>query len=262
LAYDVWLKYGHQTQLLSPAQWLAAEAAFLSLIASHPEFDRGYASLAALYNTKHFIFPGVFRDTDRAKRALDLAGTAIRIDPRGVHGHRAAAYAYALLGDYNLAEHHFRLVLDLNDNALWSQFSAGAGLGICGKWDEATRIMANAMTTTRFPTPDMSAYYAYNCLARGDYQTTIELASRANQITLMSAVSIAALALTQNTDAARAQYQKLYAKLRQGWEPNTASTDREITRWILQMSPAATHEARDRLQAGLDAVAPISNTER
>lgn len=251
LVYDIWLKHDQRKHLFTPAQWLEAEAALLGLIAEHPEFDRAYASLAALYNTKHYLFPGVYRDRDLHEKALELARQAIHLDPKGVYGYRAAAYSHALLNQYDRAEHYFRLVMELNENAFWSQFSAAAGLGICGNWDEAGERMSAVLSATHAPTPDMYAYYAYNCLALGDLETVLAVAPHAPQMTLMRAMSAAALALTGDVMRARRERDDLFKTLRGNWVSNRPATDDDIANWIASMTPAAKDDARTRLLQGL-----------
>jgi DNA-binding SARP family transcriptional activator len=255
LAYDVWVKYHSRMHQLSQSQWFEAEKALLDLVAMHPEFDRGYATLATSYNMKHFVFPGVFRDRDLHENALELSRTAIRLDPKGTHGHRAAAYSYALLEQFELAEHHFRLALELNENDVWGSISASAGIGLCGNWEEAARKIKSAMLLTRHPTPAMFAYHAYNFFAVGDYKEVVKLSPHVNEVTFARAVSIAAKALSGDLRSAQVELVKFFTALRQSWASNGPSSDADITQWLVQMGASSSADVRQKLQDGLERAA-------
>jgi Tfp pilus assembly protein PilF len=204
---------------------------------------------------KHFIFPGVFRDRDRHNKALQLSLTAIRLDPKGVNGHRATAYSYALLDQFELAEHHFRLVLELNENDVWGQVSASAGIGLCGKWQEAAQKLEHAMSLTRHPTSEMISYHAYNCFALQDHAAVVKSAPHMVDVTFARAISIAARVLSGDAVTARQEYAKLYLGLRRTWASNGPSDDVDITNWLVQMSAVSSEEVRARLRHGLERAA-------
>ncbi len=263
LVYDIWLKHDQPKHLLSPQQWYEAEKALLELLKNNPAFDRGYASLATLYNLKHFIFPGIFRDRDLHVKALELAQTAIKIDPRAANGHRSAAYSHALLGDFGMAEHHFRLVLELNENDAWASVAAAAGIGLCGKWQEAEALIERATSTTRHHSAEMVAYQAYNSFALRDYAAVVRVSKQVEGITFGQAVAIAARALSGDVAGAGSECATLYAQIKRSWRSNMPSGNAEITEWLLQTSANSCVEVTNSLRSGLErAVAALPSSDQ
>jgi tetratricopeptide (TPR) repeat protein len=251
LAYDIWLKHERHKQLFTPDQWLKAEQALLDLIERYPDFDRAYASLASSYNTKHFVFPGVFRDQDLHEKALNLALTAVRLDTKSAHGHRAVGYSYALLGQFDIAEHHFRLALELNDNDAWSNLSAASGLGMCGKLKEAGGEIDKLIASIRHPAPDMIAYGAYNKFAVTDYEAVVKSAHHVEGVWFARALVVAAYSRLGDKPKAHHLRASLFQDIRRAWKSNTSPDESEIIRWIVQMAAMSDKEVVQRFADGL-----------
>ena len=57
-------------------------------------FSPCYSSLVQMNNIEHFVHPGVFRDLDKAKATLELAKTAVQLDPVDSRAHLCCGWSY------------------------------------------------------------------------------------------------------------------------------------------------------------------------
>ena len=64
-----------------PESWRRAVAIFRDAIRDNPGFSPCYSSLVQMNNIEHFVHPGLFRDLDKARATLELAKTAVQLDP-------------------------------------------------------------------------------------------------------------------------------------------------------------------------------------
>ena len=64
-----------------PESWQRAVEIFRDAIRENPGFSPCYSSLVQMNNIEHFVHPGIFRDLEKAKATLELAKTAVQLDP-------------------------------------------------------------------------------------------------------------------------------------------------------------------------------------
>ena len=252
IAFDVWLKHDRERLGFDPERWLAAETVFKRLIQQHPEFSRSHSSLAAMYNTRHYAFPGVFRDMGLTEQSIALCRTATRLDALDTHGHQALGYAYALAHQFELAEAQFRLVLELNENNPWGSVSAAAGLGLCGHVDESLDRIKAALEHLQAPTPSMWGYFGITQLYAGHYEGSVAASARAKAIPLFHATYAASLALAGDIPGARAEFAELVQKLSKGWMGPAPVSQAGIAEWLAHGSPVKQIEHWNHLRAGLE----------
>src|SRR5690606_25572444 len=108
-----------------------------SIIEDAPNFAPAYCGLVDFANSRHLIFPGVFRTAEREAEALALAKTAVNIDPTSSRAHLCAAWSYALNRQFDQAEFSYQMAYDLNENDPWTLVSTSVGLAYCGRQEQA-----------------------------------------------------------------------------------------------------------------------------
>ena len=80
--YDIWLRGQDLLHRLSPDDWRAAQLLLERLTTEAPDFSPAVSSVVQLHNTKHIVFPGVFRDPKAYSATLQLAQRAVQLDPQ------------------------------------------------------------------------------------------------------------------------------------------------------------------------------------
>ena len=135
--YDAWLRGEHLLARWSAVAEDEAERLFEQAIAEDPSFAPSYASLASIYNSRHFIRPGSPRDPQTERRALELAGRAVELDPLDARNHMVVAWSAAMVKRFEMAELHYELASELNPNDPKIVVSAALGLAFMKRTDLA-----------------------------------------------------------------------------------------------------------------------------
>ena len=252
IAFDIWLKHDADKHMFTPEQWFAAEREFKRLTKVHPDLSRGHSSLASMENMRHYIFPGVFRDMARTERGVASARVATRLDPSDAHCHNALAYSYALSHQFELAEAHFRLMLEYNENSAWGSVSAAAGLGLCGHIEEAIERAERAISLLRAPNQSMWAYLGCSLLYGGRYRGAVNSLSQAGSIIFARAALAAALAHDGQIARASAEYANVEAKLLARWKGKNSPSRDLVAQWLLHLAPIQMSEHWNQERNGLE----------
>lgn len=252
LAFDIWLKHDADKHLFTPDKWFAAEVVFKRLTAEHPELSRGHSSLASMRNMRHYIFPGEFRDFQSAELGIASGRIATYHDPSDAHCHNALAYSAALAHQFELAEAHFRLVLEFNENYAWGSVSAASGLGLCGHIEEAIERTKRAISLLRAPNQSMWAYLGCSLLYGGQYREAVDALEQAGSIVFARAALAAALAHDGQRTRAATVYSGVETKLLAGWKGKLAPTRDLVAQWLLHLAPIKEVNHWDQERSGLE----------
>jgi DNA-binding SARP family transcriptional activator len=91
--YDRWLRGQSLMAKFEPESWSRAVAIFSEAIREDPTFSPLFSGLVQLNNVEHFVHPGVFRDLQKAKETLELAKSAVQLDPVDSRAHLCCGWS-------------------------------------------------------------------------------------------------------------------------------------------------------------------------
>ena len=106
-----------------PESWQRAVTIFRDAIRENPTFSPCYSSLVQMNNIEHFVHPGFFRDLGKARATLELAKTAVQLDPVDSRAHLCCGWSYVMALREAEAAPHMELACELNDNDPWTLLS-------------------------------------------------------------------------------------------------------------------------------------------
>jgi hypothetical protein len=234
------------------ASWHRAVAIFRDAIRECPSFSPGYSSLVQMNNIEHFVHPGVFRDSGKAQETLELAKTAVQLDPVDSRAHLCCGWSYVMALREAEAAPHMELACELNDNDPWTLLSSAAYYAFCGSIEQAQLRAAQSLALSLVPS---CLEWGYHCVVRflcGDYGAAIEACDQAlGVIKTLPAWRAAALHQLGQEIAAREEGQRFLNGIRSFWNGSAAPSDETITRWLLQAHPVRVQARRETLRRAL-----------
>ncbi|HVT52178.1 MAG TPA: BTAD domain-containing putative transcriptional regulator [Dongiaceae bacterium] len=250
--FDRWLYGQHLGGKWQPDEEARAADIFRSIIASDPDFAPAYSSLVQSENARHLIYPGLMRDAERARQALDLAKRATQLDPLDTRAQLCLAWSHALNGNFELASIAFTVAYELNEAEPWTLVSSAQGLAFCGRLDEAKRIADMTIDLGLTASPLHWGYQVGTRFLLGEYELCVRAADQAqNYILNLAGWKTAALALLGRMDEARHEAASFVALIRSNWFGAANPSERDITAWFLHCFPIRDQNAHGALQAGL-----------
>lgn len=249
--YDRWLRAQASFGSLNAEHWRQSIALLTEAIAVAPNFSPSYSALVQMNNTEHFVFPGLFRDLTKAKSTLELARTAVQLDPVDSRAQLCLGWSQAMLMQYSEASAHIDLACELNGNDPWTLLSAASCQGFCGNFERGSELVAEALKVSWAPPPLHWPYRAVLQFMRGNYLDAIEGIDRANNVAkTLPGWKAAALFHLGRTEEARLEARKFLDGIRAIWF-GKAPTDRQIALWFLHAHPIARREDWERLRDGI-----------
>lgn len=252
VSYDRWLRGQNLIIGFSPDNWDRATQIFEDTIREAPNFSPAYSSLVQMNNAVHFVHPGVFRDPQTAARTLELARTAVQLDPVDSRAQLCLGWAYAMSKQYFPAEMHMDLAQELNDNDAWTLTSAALFNAFCGRFGDAQRLAADALNASLAPTATQWAYHAMIRFLCSDYAGVVDATDRANDIIkTMPAWRAAALFHLGRQDEAQRESRRFVNVTRLAWRGKERPTEGTIGRWLLHCHPISRPEDWERLRTGV-----------
>ena len=252
LVYDRWLRGQALIQNYSPPDWHRAADIFNEIITEAPGFAPAYSSLVQLYNSVHLVHPGIFRSAKREEQALELAKTAVQIDPIDSRSQLCLGWAHAMAKQYSQAEINLGLAHDLNENDPWTLNSSAQGFAYCGALDQARRFADQALKLSLIPSPGHWGYQVGTRFLCGDYDGCIEAAERAAGNTPnLPGWKAAALFHTGRMAEAADEVRHFIARMQAQWFGTEPPTEEAVTRWFLHLFPIKEKEGWERLRDGL-----------
>jgi DNA-binding SARP family transcriptional activator/TolB-like protein len=236
--HDRWLRGQSLILKFDLESWRRAVAIFREAIRESPTFSPCYSSLVQMNNVEHFIHPGFFRDLGRAKATVELAKTAVQLDPVDSRAHLCYGWANVLALRHVEAAPHMDLACELNDNDPWTLLSSALYSAFCGSIEQAERRAGQSLALSLAPPYLEWGYHGIIRFLGGDYAGAMEAWDRAhNVVQTLPAWRAAALSELGNSALAREEAQRFLNGTRSFWVGSVAPTDEAITRWLLQAHP-------------------------
>jgi tetratricopeptide (TPR) repeat protein len=250
--YDRWLRGQAMILRFSPDNWKRSVQIFSDGIRDAPNFSSCYSSLVQMRNAVHIVHPGIFRDPATVRDTIELARTAVRLDPVDSRAQLCLGWSYAMAKQYTQAEVHMDLACELNENDAWTLISSSLFYAFCAKLDRAERLAAQAGEVAFTPSMTHWAYLVSIRFLCGDYEGAIEATSHAADMikTLPAWRAAAAHYLGRSAEAAR-DAERFLNGVRSNWQGSIAPTNEAIGRWLLHLYPISSRELWERLRDGV-----------
>jgi len=247
-AYDAWLRGEHLLTYWSPETETEAEKLFEHAIAEDANFAPPYASLASIYNSRVFIWPGIHIDQADTYRALDLSQKAVELDPLDARNQMVQAWSTAVTGQYAQSEIYFELAAELNPNSPSTLISAALGLAFMGRVEVAQTLLHRALEITSLVHDFQWSHIATVYYLSGQFEATVEAAERsANVIADTPGWKAAALQQLGRDREAQAALAELLDAATENWHgPKTPSRE-DVLAWFLSIFPIRSNEKKAEL---------------
>ncbi len=260
--YNLWLLGQSLSFRWRPKFTKKAEKIFRQIIDQAPRFAPAYSSLVQLENTRHLVSPGILRDRPREESTLELAKTAVSLDPLNTRTQLSAAWSFAMNDRFQQAALYYNQARELNQNDSWTMVSAALGLAFCGNLNEARAAATAALDLDHNPSPSHCEYQSNIRFLEGDYEGCDMWSERAQTITRDSdAWRVAALSHLGRNREAKALGLKFIEQTQKNWVGGEPARPADVGYWFIQCFPIAEREARHRLITGLnEAGIPVPNT--
>jgi DNA-binding SARP family transcriptional activator len=250
--HDRWLRGQDLLMKFEPESWRRAVIIFRDAIRENPAFSPCYSSLVQMNNIEHIVHPGFFRDRDKSKATLELAKTAVQLDPVDSRAHLCCGWSYVMALREAEAAPHMELACELNDNDPWTVLSFAHYCAFCGSIEEARLRAEQSLALSPGPSYPEWGYHAIIRFMCGDYVGTLEACDRANDATpTLPAWRAAALFELGHLVSAREEAQRFLNGIRSFWVGSAAPTDEAITRWLLQTHPISIRSRWEALRQSL-----------
>jgi tetratricopeptide (TPR) repeat protein len=235
-----------------PESWQRAVVIFRDAIRENPNFSPCYSNLAQMNNIEHFVHPGFLRDLDKAKVTLELAKTAVQLDPADSRAHLCCGWSYALGLREAEAATHMERACELNDNDSWILLSSALFYAFCGSIEHARLRAEQSLALSPVPSPLEWAYHGIIRFLCGDFAGALDACSRGQWVTkTLPAWRAAALFELGEVVAAREEAQRFLTGIRLFWVGSSAPTDETVARWVLQSHPIGVRKRWEILRDGL-----------
>lgn len=250
--HDRWLRGQSLMSKFDPESWQRAVTIFRDAIRENPEFSPCYSSLVQMHNIEHFVHPGLFRDLQKARATLELAKTAVQLDPVDSRAHLCCGWSYMMALRETEAATHMQLACELNDNDPWTLLSSAHYSAFCGSIEEARQRSEQSLALS--PAPSYLEW-SYHCIIRfmiGDYPGALDAYDRSHGVVpILPAWRAAALFYLGHREPAREEAQRFVNGLRSFWVGEAAPTDAAVTQWVLQAHPISVAARWEALRHGL-----------
>jgi TolB-like protein len=250
--HDRWLRGQNLMSKFDPESWHRAVTIFRDAIRENPTFSPCYSSLVQMNNIEHFVHPGVLRDLGKARATLELAKTAVQLDPVDSRAHLCCGWSYVLAFREAEAAPHMELACELNDNDPWTLLSCALYCAFCGSIEQAQLRAHQSLALSLAPSYVEWGYHGIIRFLCGDYAGTVEACDQAHGViqTLPGWRAAALFELGQPV-IAREEAQRFLNGIRSFWVGSPAPTDETMTRWLLQAHPISVRARWEILRRSL-----------
>jgi DNA-binding SARP family transcriptional activator/TolB-like protein len=250
--HDRWLRGQDLMAKFDAESWRRAVTIFRDAIRENPAFSPCYSSLVQMNNVEHFVHPGVFRDLGKAKATLELANTAVQLDPVDSRAHLCCGWSHVMALREAEAASHMELACELNDNDPWTLLSSALFHAFCGSIEQAQLRGGQSLALSRAPSYLEWGYHAIIRFLWGDYAGALDACDQAHGvIKTLPAWRAAALFHVGKTALAQDEAQRFLNGIRSFWIGSSVPTDEAVTRWVLQAHPVTVNERWEALRAGM-----------
>jgi tetratricopeptide (TPR) repeat protein len=251
--HDRWLRGQSLHYKYDAESWQRAVTIFSDAIRENPTFSPCYSSLVQMNNIEHFVHPGLFRDLNKARATLELAKTAVQLDPVDSRAHLCCGWSYAMALREAEALPHMELACELNDNDPWTLLSSAHYHAFCGSIEQAWRLAEQSLVLSPAPPYLGWGYLGIIRLFCGDYVGALEAIDRGRSAlpTVLPAWRAAVLFHLGQPAMAWEEARRFLNGIRSFWVGSSPPTDEAITRWILQAHPISIRSRWETLRDGL-----------
>ena len=203
-------------------------------------------------NIEHIVHPGFFRDLGKARATLELAKTAVQLDPVDSRAHLCCGWSYVMAFREAEAAPHMDLACELNDNDPWTLLSCAHYCAFCGSIEQARLRADQSLALSPAPSYLEWAYHTTIRFLCGDYAGVLEASDRAHDvIRILPAWRTAALFYLGQPAKAREEAQRFVNGIRSFWVGSSVPTDEAVVRWALQAHPISVNARWEALRDGL-----------
>jgi transcriptional regulator with XRE-family HTH domain len=250
--HDRWLRAQNLMAKYDSESWQRAAIIFRDAIRENPAFSPCYSSLAQMNNIEHFVHPGFFRDPEKAKATLELAKTAVQLDPADSRAHLCCGWSNVMMLRETEAAPHMKRACELNDNDPWILLSSALYCAFCGSIEQAQLQAKQSFALSQAPSHLEWAYYGIIRFLCGDYPGALDAFRRAQWVVKnLPAWRAATLFYLGEPVTAREEAQRFLNGIRLLWVGSSAPTDEIVVRWVLQSHPIGVRERWETLRHGL-----------
>jgi DNA-binding SARP family transcriptional activator/TolB-like protein len=250
--HDRWLRGQNLMMKFDPESWRRAVNIFLEAIRENPTFSPCLSSLVQMYNIEHFVHPGLFRDRDKAKATLELAKTAVQLDPVDSRAHLCFGWSNLMARREVEAAAHMELACELNDNDPWTLLSNALYVAFCGSIEQAQLRARQSLALSLAPSQLGWGYHGLIRFLCGDYADALVAFDQASDVMkTLPAWRAATLSAMGRTVMARDEAQRFLNGVRSFWVGTIAPTDQAIARWMMQAHPITSCARWEALHHGL-----------
>ena len=180
--HDRWLRGQNLMAKFDPESWQRAVTIFRDAIRENPAFSPCYSSLVQMNNVEHFVHPGFFRDLGKARATLELAKTAVQLDPVDSRAHLCCGWSHVMALREAEAAPHMELACELNDNDPWTLLSCAHYCAFCGSIEQARLRADQSLALSRAPSHLEWGYHSIIRFLCGDYAGALEACDRAHGV--------------------------------------------------------------------------------
>jgi DNA-binding SARP family transcriptional activator/TolB-like protein len=250
--HDRWLRGQSLLSKFDAESWQRAVTIFRDAIRENPTFSPCYSSLVQMNNIEHIVHPGVFRDLGKAKETLELAKTAVQLDPVDSRAHLCCGWSYVTALRETEAAPHMQLACELNDNDPWTLLSSAHYCAFCGSIGQARLWAEQSLALSPAPSYLEWGYHGIIRVLCGDYAGALDAIDQAQGVikTLPAWRAAALFHLGEGVKASE-QARRFLNGIRSFWVGSEAPSDEAITRWLLQAHPISIRSRWEVLRHGL-----------
>ena len=250
--HDRWLRGQNLMTKFDLQSWQRAISIFREAIRENPNFSPCYSSLVQMNNTEHFVHPGFERNIDKARATLELAKTAVQLDPVDSRAHLCCGWSYVLALREAEAAPHMELACELNDNDPWTLLSCAHYSALCGSIEQARLRAEQSLALSPAPSNLEWGYHGTIRFLDGDYAGALAACDRVRDaIQILPPWRAAALFYLGQPAEAREEAQRFMNGIRSFWVGSSAPTDQAVIRWVLQAFPISVKARWEALRDGL-----------
>jgi DNA-binding SARP family transcriptional activator/TolB-like protein len=250
--HDRWLRGQSLLSRFDAESWHRAVAIFRDAIRENPTFSPCYSSLVQMNNIEHIVHPGFFRDLGKARGTLELAKTAVQLDPVDSRAHLCCGWSYVTALRESEAAPHMDLACELNDNDPWTLLSNAHYCAFCGSIEQARLRAEQSLALSPAPSYLEWGYHGIIRVLCGDHAGALDAIDRAEGvIKTLPAWRATALFYLGEQLTAKEQAQRFLNVTRSFWVGSDAPSDEAITRWVLQAHPISIRSRWEVLRHGL-----------
>jgi DNA-binding SARP family transcriptional activator/TolB-like protein len=250
--HDRWLRGQSLMTKFDLQSWQRATSIFREAIRENPNFSPCYSSLVQMNNTEHFVHPGFERNIDKARATLELAKTAVQLDPVDSRAHLCCGWSYVLALREAEAAPHMELACELNDNDPWTLLSCAHYSALCGSIEQARLRAEQSLALSPAPSNLEWGYHGTIRFLGGDYAGALAACDRVRDaIQILPPWRAAALFYLGQPAEAREEAQRFLNGIRSFWVGSSVPTDQAVVRWVLQAFPISVKARWEALRDGL-----------